>query len=94
MDNRYYGYNCPPLMNDGRFLTSYVRSKVFDQYIRNLNAVTNNHSYRLFLQKNAEQIMNKEVKVLIENNTCKVDGKCVSLSGKVSNVLPCSTCYN
>ena len=33
MDNRFYKYGCPPLMSDGRFLTSYVDSDVLNQYI-------------------------------------------------------------
>jgi len=80
MDNRYYNYNCPPLMNDGRFLTSYVRSKVFDQYIRNVNNIDSSHQYKLFLQNNGDQILNNLKSYLRENNTCKIEGKCLPKS--------------
>ena len=39
MDNRYFKYGCPPLMNDGRFISNYIRSSTFDQYVRNLNNI-------------------------------------------------------
>ena len=93
MDNRYFSYGCPPLMQDGRFLTNYVRFKVFDQFIRNLNEVGTDSDYRRFLQSKGNTIIEKERASLIQNNTCKVDGKCVPLSGKPTNVLPCGTCY-
>jgi hypothetical protein len=97
MDNRYWSYGCPPLMQDGRFLTNYVRYKVFDQFIRNMNEIGSNHDYRHFLQNNGDKILNKERQALVENNTCQVNGKCAPLSGKgiggKMNVLPCSTCY-
>ncbi len=81
MDNRYYKYNCPPLMNDGRFLTSYVRSRVFDQYVRNINGVQSAQDYRHFLQNNGDQILNNLKGYLRESNTCKIEGKCLPMSG-------------
>ena len=81
MDNRYYKYNCPPLMNDGRFLTSYVRSKVFDQYIRNINNIESSQDYKIFLQNNGDQILNNLKSYLRENNTCNIEGKCLPISG-------------
>ena len=80
MDNRYYSYNCPPLMSDGRFLTSYVRSKVFDQYIRNINNIDSSQDYKLFLQNNGDQILNNLKSYLRENNTCQIEGKCLPVS--------------
>jgi hypothetical protein len=93
MDNRYFANGCPPLMSDGRFITNHLRYNVFDQFIRNMNDIGSNHEYRHFLQNNANQILNKERKTLVENNTCNVNGKCVPVSGKATNLLPCSTCY-
>lgn len=92
-DNRYWSNNCPALMSDGRFITNYVRYNVFDQMVRNVNEISNNHDYRHFLQNNGDQILNKERQTLVKNNTCAVNGKCLPLSGKATNVLPCSTCY-
>lgn len=85
MDNRYYKYNCPPLMNDGRFLTSYVRSRVFDQYVRNINGVQTSQEYRHFLQNNGDQILNNLKGYLRESNTCKIEGKCLPMSGPNGN---------
>ena len=56
MDNRYYKYNCPPFLNDGRFLSSHIRSRVFDQYIRNINNVQSAQEYKHFLQNNATDL--------------------------------------
>ena len=81
MDNRYYKYNCPPIMNDGRFISSYVRSRVFDQYIRSSNNVDSAQNYKHFLQDNADQIINNTKAYLRENNICKIEGKCLPMSG-------------
>jgi hypothetical protein len=85
MDNRYYKYNCPALMNDGRFLTSYVRSRVFDQYIRNINNIQSSQEYRHFLQNNGDQIINNLKGYLRETNTCKIEGKCLPMAGPNNN---------
>tara|TARA_B100001287_G_C22658708_1_gene519169 strand:+ start:1221 stop:1514 length:294 start_codon:yes stop_codon:yes gene_type:complete len=74
MDNRYYKYGCPPLMSDGRFLTSYVDSDVLNQYIRNVNKLQSANDFRIFLQKNGDMIMNKERAYLVQKNTCSVGG--------------------
>ena len=60
-DNRYWSNGCPPLMSDGRFITNHVRYNVFDQFIRNMNEISNNHDYRHFLQNNGDTILNKEI---------------------------------
>jgi hypothetical protein len=80
MDNRYYKYGCPALMQDQRFLTNYTRGRVFDQMIRKINSINSSQDYKLFLQQNSETILNKEYNALIKYNTCCVNGKCVKLS--------------
>jgi hypothetical protein len=93
MDNRYFSYGCPPLMQDGRFLTSYVRSNVFDQFIRNVNQVNSSQEYRELLQTKGDDMLNKERAELIKNNVCNVNGVCLPLSNpKGQNVLPCGYC--
>lgn len=95
MDNRYWENGCPALMQDGRFITNYTRFNVTDQFIKNVNEITSIHDYKSFLQKNGDTILNREKAKLEELNTCKVNGKCVPLSGKGNlNVLPCPTCHN
>ena len=94
MDNRYWSHGCPALMQDGRFITNYVRSNVFDQFVRNVNEIQSSHEYRLFLQQNGDSILNKERAYLVKNNSCNINGKCAPLSGKEPhNVIPCGSCY-
>lgn len=81
MDNRYYKYGCPPLMNDGRFISNYVRSSTFDQYIKNLNNINSSHKFRHYIQNNGYEIINNIKGYYRENNTCSVEGKCLPLSG-------------
>lgn len=76
MDNRFYKYGCPPLMSDGRFLTSYVDSDVLNQYIRHVNKLKSANDFRIFLQKNGDAIINRERAFLIKKNTCSVHGMC------------------
>lgn len=93
MDNRYWENGCPALMQDGRFLTNYVRGAVFDQFIRNLNDIKSAADYRKYLQTEGDNIMNKERIYLMKNNSCSVNGKCVKISGNAPfNVIPCATC--
>lgn len=80
MDNRYHNYKCPPLMQDGRFITSYLKNSTFEQFIRNVNQINSAQEYRQFLQQNGDTIINKERAYLESINTCPVYGKCVPLS--------------
>jgi hypothetical protein len=91
MDNRYYNYGCPPLMNDGRFLSNYVRSSTFDQFIRNSNTIESGSSYRHFLQNNAMDIINNIKATQRQNNTCSVDGKCLPKTPAHNFSLPVSS---
>lgn len=88
MDNRYYNYNCPALMNDARFINSYVRSSTFDQYIRNANDIKSANEYRHYLQNNGDQIINNIKAYLRQSNTCSVEGKCLPLSGPTTPIVP------
>lgn len=80
MDNRYYKYDCPALMSDGRFISSYVRSSVFDQYVRKMNKIETAQEYRHFLQNNGSNIINNMKAYLHESQTCKVEGKCLPIN--------------
>ena len=80
MDNRYWSNGCPALMQDGRFITNYVRTNIIDQVLREMNSIKSSSDYRLFLQKNGDTIINNERNNLIKNNSCDVNGKCVKLS--------------
>lgn len=69
MDN-YYN-ECPAKMSDARFLTDYRSSNTREQYIKSINGLTNTDEYRVFLQSNGEQIMDKEWEAITDKNSCK-----------------------
>lgn len=81
MDNRHFKYGCPPLMQDGRFITNYMGNRIFEQYIRNINKINSAQEYKQFLQSKGDIILNKERAYHQKINTCGVQGKCVPLSG-------------
>ena len=68
MDNFYKG--CPAKMEDGRFLTDYRTSTTREQYIKTINGFVRDDEYRMFLQQNGEQILDKEWQHLKEANSC------------------------
>jgi hypothetical protein len=74
-------------MNDGRFISSYVRSSVFDQYVRNMNKLESSHEYRHFLQNNGNKILNNMKAFLHETQTCSVNGRCLPLEGPNDDVV-------
>lgn len=76
MDNRYFKEGCPPLMSDGRFVTSYVDSDILVQFIRHVNEIGSAQDFKNFMTKNAVEIMNKERNFVVDKNTCDVNGKC------------------
>ena len=82
MDNRYWSYGCPAIMQDARHITNYTRMNVVDQFIRTTNKIENGTQYRQFLQSNGDEIMNRERAFVEKNNTCQISGTCPALSGK------------
>lgn len=74
MDNREP--TCPALMSDRRIFRNYFDNDVFNQTVRTMNKIGDNHEYRVFLQKNAEEIINREREFTMKRNTCDVHGKC------------------
>ena len=84
MDNRYFQYKCPPLMQDGRFITNYVKNSTFEQFIRNVNQIDSAQDYKQFLQKNGDTIINRERAYYESINTCPVNGKCVPLNSNIN----------
>jgi hypothetical protein len=80
MDNRYFSYGCPPLMQDARHITNYMESRVYEQFIRNVNNIESAQDYKRFLQIHGDTIINRERAQQEKMNTCAVHGKCVPLS--------------
>lgn len=68
MDNFYC--NCPPMMDDGRFITNYKSSWSNNEYIKYVNGIVRNDDYRQFLQTNADQLLNSEWIFLKGNDSC------------------------
>ena len=68
MDNYYK--NCPPKMDDGRFTTNYKSSSSINEYIKYMNGITRDDDYRLFLQINADKLMDSEWLYLRQNDSC------------------------
>lgn len=68
MDN-YYA-NCPPRMDDGRFLTNYKSSTHINEHIKYLNGIVRNDDYRLYLQLNGDKIQDNNWMQLKKNNSC------------------------
>lgn len=76
MDNRYN--SCPPLMSDRREFTNYQGNRIWNQAIRNMNKIEDNHQYRLFLQSQGSEILSREREYNIKTKTCNIHGKCVN----------------
>jgi hypothetical protein len=68
MDNYYE--NCPARMEDARFLENYKSSTSIDEFIKFDNDIVRDDEYRLFLQINADKIMDNEWLHLKKNNSC------------------------
>ena len=68
MDNYYK--NCPPKMDDGRFTTNYKSDSSINEYIKYMNGITRDDDYRLFLQINANKLMDAEWLYLRQNDSC------------------------
>jgi hypothetical protein len=74
MDNMFK--QCPPLMHDKRFITTYDSTSTVTQKIRKLNNIQSTHDFRNFLQNNAQTIINNERNYHAKNNSCVVNNHC------------------
>ena len=68
MDNFYQ--NCPAKMNDARFLRDNRTSHRRELYNMQANGLNRSDDYRLFLQKNAENIMDAEWCKMTNEQSC------------------------
>jgi hypothetical protein len=71
MDNFYQG--CPPKMEDGRHLTDYQTATRRNEYIKYINDVWRDDQYRLFLQLNGKEMLDREWAYQKKNNSCWVN---------------------
>ena len=68
MDN--YFKECPPRLEDGHFITEYRNNTRINEYIKYLNGIERDDDYRMFLQKNGKDIMDKEWDFLKNTQSC------------------------
>lgn len=66
-------FNCPPRMSDGRHFTDY-RPRCALQHLDNKTNFQSSYEYRLYLQRNAEQIIAQNAEDAYKVNQC---GPCV-----------------
>lgn len=70
-DNKFgYCCGCPAQMEDARLFTNWMPNVRFNEYIKHVNNVLDNHQYRLWLQANASTIMENERQYLEKNKRC------------------------
>ena len=68
MDNYYR--NCPAKMDDARFLTNYKSASCNNEYIKYINGIVRDDDYRLFLQVNADKLLDSEWLYFKKNDSC------------------------
>jgi hypothetical protein len=88
MDNYFQG--CPPMMNDGRFMTDYRSSQVREEYFKFKNCLSTENQSRTLRIDNADKIMDDEWDYLIENKSCFPQKNCYH----TANTTKTSTIYN
>jgi len=66
----YDNKNCPLKMDDGRVFTNYqprcIRNAYLNEMLKINNMVSSSYEQRLFLQRNAEKIMEEERKSILQ----------------------------
>ena len=67
-NNKHFG--CPPRMADGRHFTDYRPSCHINNIIRTGNNVMNSFQYRLFLTRNANELMDINRQYACKKNCC------------------------
>ena len=67
-NNKHFG--CPPRMADGRHFTDYRPSCHINNIIRSGNNVMNSFEYRLFLTRNAQELMDINRNYACKKNCC------------------------
>lgn len=68
MDNFYY--NCPAKMDDARFTTNYKSATSINEFLKYKNGIVRDDDYRLFLQQNADKLMDSEWLYFRRHDSC------------------------
>ena len=69
------------VMEDGRFVTSYVTSCTLNASIQHQNGIKNNSDYRKFLQSHAETLMKRMSDCQCEHCASKKECQCEKCQG-------------
>ena len=77
-------------MDDERLFTNYNSRCMVNDSISRTGKVMNSYEYRMFLQKNAEEIMKKNVELALSDNMCV---PCYDLN-EDGTMLPEATNFN
>ena len=77
--------NCPSRMSDGRSFTEYRPSNYINDLIRADNNISNSLQYRVFLQNNANALMDRHRQVACLENCC---GPCPTTKEGFDTMLP------
>lgn len=79
MDNSYFMFGCPAIMNDGRIYTSYLNRHDLNDAILAANGINkldcDNNCQRSFFQRNAVSLIQGDRQYLMRNYTCSVPKK-------------------
>ena len=67
-DNKHL--QCPARMSDGRAFTDYRPSNFINDLIRADNNISNSLHYRVFLQQNANSLMDRQRQIACQLNCC------------------------
>jgi hypothetical protein len=67
-DNKHF--QCPPRMADGRHFTDYRPSNFINDLVRADNNISNSLHYRVFLQENANALMDRHRDIACKLNCC------------------------
>ncbi len=70
MDNFFK--QCPPKMSDGRLFLDARTAVRREEYVKLINNIVRDDEHRMFYQKNAEAIMDKEWDYTRKNKSCWV----------------------
>ena len=75
MSDNYF-LSCPPMMSDGRLFTDYRTDTRANEYVKYINHIQRDDDYRVFLQSNAETIMDNQWNYTRKHKSCWVN-QCV-----------------
>ena len=68
VDNYFQG--CPAVMSDGRIFSDYRTATRREEFTKYSNGIVRDDIYRLFLEDNADKIMDQTFQTYKQNDSC------------------------